>query len=79
MLVHGVILLQMQDLEFAFAEFQFFSAHLSKNVEVPLKGSTALSGIGHSSQICVIRELVENASVLSSKSFMEKLNDTGHH
>lgn len=46
-------------------------------VEVLLKVCAALWGIGHSSQLCVICELAEEASSRASKSLMDGLNNTG--
>lgn len=44
-------------------------------VEIVLKGCTALWGISHSFQLCVIGEVTEEASASSSKSLMNNLLD----
>ncbi|KAJ7396420.1 hypothetical protein BTVI_145394 [Pitangus sulphuratus] len=63
---------------FALVEFQTVPpCPCCKPVKVLLKGCTALWGISHSSQLCVIGELAEEASAPSSKSLMNKLNNTG--
>lgn len=77
-LVLGIIILQVQDPVFAFVEFQMLPLCPSlQPLKLPLKGYTALCGIGHSSQVCVISRLAEDTSGPSSKSLMEKLNSTG--
>lgn len=77
-LVPGVIIFQVQDSAFAFAEFQVLPLCSSlQPLKLPLKGYRAFCGIGHSSKICVIRKLAEEASGLSYKSLMDKLNSTG--
>lgn len=61
-LVHGAVPSQMLNPALAFVEFQKVPLCPSlQPVQILLDGSTALQGIGYSSQFCIISKLAEQA------------------
>lgn len=69
-----VLLPRVQVSIFAFKEFQKVPLFPSlPPVEILLKSCITLWGVGHSSQLWVVRELAEEISASSSKSLMSKL------
>lgn len=75
-LVCEFVLPQVHNPAFAFAEFQTILCPSLQPLKALLKGCTALWGIGHCSQLCVINSLAKDTSAPSSKSLMNKLNST---
>jgi len=74
-LVHGVIPPQVQGLAFPFADLQRTPVHpFLQPVWVPLNGSTTSWCVNHSSQFCIILNLLSVCSATLARSQMKRLN-----